>query len=84
MTQRSRHAVWLMQSRAGDRRALVSRGVLKGGGGRKSLRDANMNERSRERSCFLVMGPSLLQRLAVGGWRSLGGGGLSLKKKSDF
>ena len=46
---------------------------LKGGGGRKDLRNANRNERSRGRSLFpVVMGPSLLQRAAVGGWWSLG------------
>ena len=46
-----------------------NRAVLKGGGGGEDLRNANRNEPHGDGLCFLVMGPSLLQRLAVDGWR---------------
>ena len=55
-------------------------GLSSKGKKKKKVRDANGNECSRGRSLLHVMGPSLLQRLAVGGgwWRLAVGGWWSM------
>ena len=44
-------------------------------GGKKTLVKPTETNVHGDALCFMVMGPSLLQRLAVGGWRLVGIGG---------
>ena len=52
--------------------------VLKGGGGEKIFVTPTETNVHRDALCFTVMGPSLLQRLAVGGWQLAAVGGWRL------
>ena len=54
----------------------LGRAFLKGGGGRKGFVTPTETNVHGDALCFMVIGPSLIQRLAVGGWRlaTVGGG----------